>query len=91
MPDLVIGGRHRPYTLVTTAVRRGPTGQTRSAQVDIHLTSGDIRLRFADPACLRIFSEAFEILHYDLTTNPQLVDRDVQTRVYSDATDPNDI
>jgi len=91
MPDLVIGGRHRPYTLVTTAVRRGPTGQARSAQVDIHLTSGDIRLRFADPDCLRIFSDAFDLLHYDMTSNPQLVDRNVQTRVYSDATDRDGI
>ena len=32
MPDLALGN-DRPFTLVTTAVRRGPTGQTRAAQV----------------------------------------------------------
>jgi len=90
MPDLVIGSRHRPYTLVTTAVRR-PAVQSRSAQLDIHLTTGNVRLRFADPVCLRIFAAALEQLHFDMTGATRFFDRDVQTRVYSDETDPNDI
>ena len=82
MPDLALGN-DRPFTLVTTAVRRGPAGQTRAAQVDIHLTAGDVRLRFTDASTLHLFCEAFEQLRTDLDPAPPFLDRRVQTRVYS--------
>lgn len=87
MPDLTLGGS-RSYTLVTTTARRGPTGQIRFAQLDLHLISGDIRLRFADPVCVRVLSDALDQLHFDMTSPPELTDREVQTRVYSDETEP---
>lgn len=90
MPDLVIGSHHRPYSLVTTAVRRAGV-YSRSAQLDLYVTTGNVRLRFADTVCLRIFADALEQLHFDMTGATPFMDREIQTRVYSDKTDPHDI
>lgn len=83
MPDLALGTR-RPFTLVTTATRRGPNGKTRSAQLDIHLTSADLRIRFTDFDTLNLFRQALDQLITDLDLPDPLVDRPVQTRVYSE-------
>ncbi|MGC8488359.1 MAG: hypothetical protein ACP5QO_09110 [Clostridia bacterium] len=83
MPDLALGN-DRPFTLVTTAVCRGPAGHTRAAQVDIHLTSADVRLRFTDTRTLHLFCEALEQLRTDLDAAAPFLDRRVQTRVYSE-------
>ncbi len=83
MPDLALGTR-RPFTLVTTAIRRGPSGKTRSAQLDIHLISADLRIRFTDFDTLQLFAQALDQLINDLDLPDPFIDRPVQTRVYSD-------
>ena len=88
MPDLALGTR-RPFTLVTTATRRGPNGRTRAAQIDIHLTSADLRIRFADLDSLQLFREALAQLSNDLDDLPDsYVHRPVLTRVNTDAHPP---
>ncbi len=84
MPDLTLGTR-RPFTLVTTATRRGPNGRTRAAQIDIHLTSADLRIRFTDGNTLQLFRQALDQLSYDLDDVPDsYIHRPVLTRVYTD-------
>jgi hypothetical protein len=82
MADLALG-TGRPYALVTTVVHRG-FGQCRLAQLDLHLTTGDIRLRFFDRQSLAHFCLALG----DLAREAFLPDpgdhRAVRTRVYTD-------
>jgi hypothetical protein len=83
MPDLALGTR-RPFTLVTTATRRGHNGKTRSAQIDIHVTSADLRIRFTDFDTLQLFRQALDQLSNDLDLPDPFIDRPVMTRVYSE-------
>lgn len=82
MPDLALG-TGRPYSLVTTVVHRGPA-QCKLAQIDLHLTSGNLRLRFLDLPSLAHFCLALG----DLAREAYLPDlgeyRAVCTRVYTD-------
>jgi hypothetical protein len=82
VPDLALS-TGRPYSVVTTVVHRG-AGRCKLAQLDLHLTSGDVRLRFLDRASLAHFCRALS----DLACEAYLPDpgdyRAVWTRVYSD-------
>jgi hypothetical protein len=80
--DLSLGAG-RPYSLVTTIVHRGP-GQCKLAQLDLHMTSGNIRLRFHDRQSLAHFCLALDDLAREaLLPNPAAY-RAVRTQVYTD-------
>lgn len=82
MADLALG-TGRPYALVTTVVHRG-LGQCKLAQLDLHLTSGDVRLRFLDRQSLAHFCLALgDLAREAFLPNPGDY-RAVRTRVYSD-------
>ena len=83
MADLTLGAG-RPYALVTTTVHRGPS-HCKLAHLDLHLTSGDIRLRFVDRQSLAHFCLALGDLAREAFLPPDPVDyRAVRTRVNTD-------
>lgn len=82
MPDLAFG-TGRPYSLVTTVVHRG-AGQCKLAQLDLHLTSGDVRLRFLDRQSLAQFCLALGDLAREAYLPDPVDYRAVRTRVYTD-------
>jgi hypothetical protein len=82
MADLALGaGRH--YSLVTTVIHRGP-GQCKLAELDLHLTSGDLRLRFHDRPSLARFCFALGELAREAYLPHPARSRAVHTRVYTD-------
>ncbi len=83
MPDLALGS-DRPYSLVTTVVHRGPAAGHCRTQLDIHVGSGDLRLRFLDRDALARFCNALtDLAEEACLPNPRSY-RPVLTRVYSD-------
>ena len=82
MADLTLGGG-RPYALVTTTVHRG-LGQCRLAQLDLHLTSGDVRLRFLDRQSLAHFCLALGDLAREAFLADPTDHHAVCTRLYTD-------
>lgn len=82
MPDLVFGA-DRPYALVTTVVHS--PGHCKLAELDLHLTSGSVRLRFADLPSLGRFCFAIGELAREAYTAHRAQPRSVvRTRVYTD-------
>lgn len=73
----------RPYSLVTTVVHRGP-GQCKLAELDIHLSSGSVRLRFFDRRSLGRFCFALAELAREAYLPDPTAYRTVCTRVYTD-------
>jgi len=82
LADLSLGAG-RPYSLVTTVVHRGP-GQCRLAQIDIHMTSGNVRLRFHDRQALSNFCLALDDLAQEAILPHPATYRAVRTEVYTD-------
>jgi hypothetical protein len=83
LADLTLGAG-RPYALVTTTVHRG-LGQCKLVQLDLHLTSGDVRLRFVDRQSLAHFCLALGDLAREAFLPPDPLDyRPVRTRLYTD-------
>lgn len=83
--DLALGP-DRPYALVTTLVRRRGD-RCKLIQLDLHLRSGDVRIRFADTATLWRFTAALDDLLADIAAPDPLDYSPVRTRVYTDADD----
>ena len=81
--DLALGP-DRPYSLVTTVVRRRGV-HCKLIQLDLHLRSGDVRFRFDDADTLSRFSSALSDLLVDVIAPNPLDYSPVRTRVYSDA------
>jgi hypothetical protein len=80
--DLTLGAG-RPYALVTTTVHRG-LGNCKLAQLDLHLTAGDLRLRFVDRQSLAHFCLALGDLAREAFLPDPLDYRAVRTRLYTD-------
>jgi hypothetical protein len=57
VPDLYLDAS-RPFALVTTVRRAGPRASRVHPQLDLDLPGYTLRLRFADPESLALFSEA---------------------------------
>ncbi len=84
MPDIALGSG-RPYTVVTTVVHRGPTAPCKLAQMDIHLTSGTLRIRFLDQASIARLHDALEDLALEAYFPDRLArTRPIYTRVFTD-------
>ncbi len=82
MSDITLGPR--PYTLVSTVVRRNPIARYKLAQLDMHLTSSDLRIRFLEPASIARLYLTLHQLAMDAYC-PELGDRHlVTTRIYTD-------
>ena len=81
MPDLALRA-DRPYSLVTTVVRRG-AGHCKVAQIDLHLTSGDVRVRFLDRPSLAHFCNAMAELACEAYLSDVGDAPTVWTRVYT--------
>lgn len=88
MPDLALG-TGRPYSLVTTVVHRGGHSPThcKLAQVDLHLTSGDLRLRFLDRESIARLYLALGQLAQDAYYPSPADYRAVLTRIFTDEDD----
>jgi hypothetical protein len=84
LADLVLAA-DRPYTLVTTVIQA--PGRRGRAQLDLHLPSADLRLRFADRASLFHFALAVFWLAGD--TDAADPHRSVRSRLLT-AEDPCD-
>ena len=82
MADLILGS-DRCYTLITTLVRK-PKGQCRLVQIELHLPSSDVRLRFLDLDSFNRFHMALTDLACEIQAPDPLTYRDVVSRVYSD-------
>lgn len=82
MADLALGAG-RPFSLVTTVARRG-TRRCRLAQLDVHLPSGDVRLRFLDTDALLAFTQAVLDLSVDAAAPDPLDYRPVRSRTYTE-------
>ena len=80
--DLALGP-DRPYSLVTTVVRRRGE-RCKLIQLDLHLRSGDVRIRFDDTDTLWRFTAALGDLLSDTSTPAPLHYSPVRTRVYTD-------
>lgn len=80
--DLALGP-DRPYSLVTTVVRRRGV-HCKLIQLDLHLRSGDIRFRFDDAQTLRRFSSALTELLAEVVAPSSSDYSPVRTRVYTD-------
>lgn len=86
MPDLALGAS-RPYSLVTTVVHRGPA-QVCRMQLDIHLASADLRIRFLDrDTILGVCHALTELMEEAYFPDPRDY-RPVRTRVYTDQDQP---
>lgn len=83
MPDLALG-TDRSYSLVTTVVHCGPTASHCRTQLDLHVGSGDIRIRFLDRDTLARFCHALSNLVAEAYLPDPRTYRPVLTRVYSD-------
>jgi hypothetical protein len=81
MPDLSLGA-DRSYSLVTTVVHRSPR-QCKIAQLDLHLTAGDVRLRFLDRETLHRFCSALADLAAEAYLPSPHDYRPVRSRVYT--------
>ena len=80
--DLALG-RDRPYSLVTTVVRRRGV-HCKLIQLDLHLRSGDIRFRFEDAQTLRLFSLVLTELLAEVVAPGPSDCSPVRTRIYTD-------
>ena len=80
--DLAMGP-DRPYSLVTTVVRRRGD-RCKLIQIDLHLRSGDVRLRFDDSDTLWRFTAALDALLSDISDPDPRAYSPVRTRVYTD-------
>ncbi len=78
----------RPYSVVATVVHHGGARRTL-AQLDLHLTTGNVRLRFLDRASLGQFVRAVVELASQEYLPASGRHPDVWTRLYSDD-DPAD-
>lgn len=86
MPDLALGAG-RPYSLVTTVIHRGPAQACRM-QLDIHLASADLRIRFLDRATILAVCHALtELMEQAYFPDPRDY-RPVRTRVYTEQDQP---
>lgn len=83
MADITLGA-DRSYSLVTTVVHRTPAASRCRAQIDLHVGSGDLRIRFLDQKTLARFCRALnDLLDEAYLPDPRTY-RPVLTRVYSD-------
>jgi len=82
MPDVALRA-DRPYSLVTSVAHAG-SGHCRVAQLDLHFTSGDLRLRFLDRPSLAHFCNAVAKLAIDAYLPAGAPGPAVHTRVYTD-------
>ena len=82
MADLAFAAG-RPYAIVTTVVHRGP-GQCKLAELDLHLSSGDVRLRFHDLASLGRFCFALGELAREAFARDIADYHAVRSRVFTD-------
>lgn len=82
MADLALGS-DRPYSVVATVVHRGGA-QCKLAQLDLHLTTGDVRLRFLDRPSLAHFCRAVSDLADEVYLPGSRHHKDVWTRLYTD-------
>ena len=62
--------RRTPFAIVTTSIHRGVAGA--SAQIELTLASGSLRLIFRDADALQVFTDAFAQLTYDTVTDPPI-------------------
>ena len=62
--------RRTPFAVVTTVIHRGTAGA--SAQIELTLASGSIRLTFRDAEALKVFANAFTQLTHDAITDPRV-------------------
>ena len=86
MPDLALGAG-RPYSLVTTVIHRGPAQACRM-QLDIHLASADLHIRFLDRATILAVCHALtELMEQAYFPDPRDY-RPVRTRVYTEQDQP---
>lgn len=60
--------RRTPFAIVTTSIHRGSAGA--SAQIELTLASGSLRLIFRDAEALKVFTDAFDQLTHDAVTDP---------------------
>ena len=80
MPDLYLDAS-RPFALVTTVRRAGPRASRVHPQLDLDLPGYTLRLRFADPQSLTLFSEAVNDLCCDTIGYCSHGEPDVRVRV----------
>jgi hypothetical protein len=72
-----------PYTLTTTVVRRA-SGRCKFTEVELHLPSDNLRLRFFDRAGFARFCFALGELAREAYLSQPVEQHPVRTRVYSD-------
>jgi hypothetical protein len=80
VPDLCLDAR-RPFALVTTVRRSGPRATRVHPQLDLDLPGYTLRLRFADPESLALFSEAVDNLLGDAVSYCSHGEGNVRVRV----------
>lgn len=85
MADLALGSG-RPFSLITTVVHRGP-GRCKFAQLDLHLASGGVRLRFLDTESLSTFVQALVDLSHEAIAPDPLDYRPVRSCLYTEQDD----
>ena len=82
MSDITLGPR--PYSLVSTVVRRDPIARCKLAQLDMHLISSDLRIRFLEPSSIARLYLALHQLAMDAYFPKHGHRHLVTTRIYTD-------
>lgn len=81
MADLCLDTR-QPFALITSVRRTGGRGAHHPhPQLELHLPSDTLRLRFADPDSLNLFVQAVTDLLLDATTYRSTNDPEVRLRL----------
>ena len=80
-------GRGRSNHLESGRNAQGKSARCKLIQLDLHLRSGDVRIRFDDTAALWRFCAALDDLLTDIVAPDPLDYSPVRTRVYTDADD----
>lgn len=83
--DLALG-TDRSYSLVTTVIRRRDD-RCKLIQLDLHLRSGAVRIRFEDLHALWQFSSALDRLFADVVEPDPMHYSPVLTRLYTESDD----
>ena len=82
MADLCLDTR-RPFALLTSVRRTGGRGaHDPHPQIELHLPSDTLRLRFADPDSLDLFLQAVTDLYFDATTRKLTNEPEVSVRLH---------